>query len=336
MTTPTGTIKFSQIEAEFGTPLLNNLGAYRINQAVGDRSWPLDAGVPTSGAISFSQLKGKTLNVVVDYVGAATTTPGTAIDNFTSRGTVIGGFTSLPGSTHTKKAYHLIREQILGGFTSGSWDNNTVLLEFIITNSGSIYGYGGKGGDGANIDEPAPNANTSFYSSHSNSIRYGATDGGPALATSYPCNVIVESGGVLVGGGGGGGGGGYQYNPGPDARGAGYGGGGGAGYPPGNGGAGGYVNDGGLNNNVCQGSPGSPGTSTTGGLGAPKPGSPCQLTGGNNGGYGGDGGNPGNAGGAGENKSNTTGGTGGAAGAAVSHPGVTVSVTNSGTIVGGY
>lgn len=70
MTTPTGTIKFSDIQAEFGTSTNNSFGAYRVNQTVGDRSWPLDAGVPTSGPIKFSDLRGKTCNVVVDYTGS--------------------------------------------------------------------------------------------------------------------------------------------------------------------------------------------------------------------------------------------------------------------------
>ena len=71
MTTPTGAIKFSDITAEFGTPTGKNLGAYRISQTIDGDTYPLDAGVPTSvavgnSAISFGQLRGKTLNVIVD------------------------------------------------------------------------------------------------------------------------------------------------------------------------------------------------------------------------------------------------------------------------------
>lgn len=79
MTTPTGTIKFSDITSEFGTPTGKNLGAFRVNQTIGDRQWPLDEGVPTSGTIKFSELRGKTCNVVVDYAGGVIVSDGTSI-----------------------------------------------------------------------------------------------------------------------------------------------------------------------------------------------------------------------------------------------------------------
>lgn len=69
MTTPTGQISFTDILTEFGLPSGKNLGAYRVSQTIGDRAWPLDTGVPTSGTIRFSDLRGKTCNVVVDYTG---------------------------------------------------------------------------------------------------------------------------------------------------------------------------------------------------------------------------------------------------------------------------
>jgi hypothetical protein len=343
MTTPTtGQISFSQIISEFGPsnpdaqnglPSRSKLGSYRVNQTIGGRNWTLDGGVPTSGSISFSQLRGKTLNVVVDYVGGETTSVGTAKDNFSNSGVVVGGFKGRPTSSETKKVYNLIRRKIGNGLSSGDWDSNTVLLNFTITGSGAIYGYGGNGGAGANIDENAPQPNQSFYSSRTNSIRYGPISGGHALSVSYNSTIVVESGGILAGGGGGGGGGGYQYNGGDDARGAGQGGGGGAGYPAGTKGAAGYVNDGGRNGNVCQGNVGSDGTLTTGGAGGPVT---CYLTGGNNGGAGGAGGDIGGAGGAGQNKSNGAGSSGAGPGNSVYHPGVTISLSNSGTVSGPY
>ena len=70
MTTPTtGRISFTDISTEFGLPSGKNLGAYRVSQTIGDRAWPLDTGVPTTGTIRFSDLHGKTCNVVVDYTG---------------------------------------------------------------------------------------------------------------------------------------------------------------------------------------------------------------------------------------------------------------------------
>lgn len=325
-------LSFSQIATEFGNVTNKNIGAYRISQSIAGRNWSLDDGIPTSGTIKFSDFRGKTCNVVVDYIGDPTTSEGTAISNYTNNGVVVGGLKSLPSSSETKKVYHIIRRTIGNGLSSGTWDANTVLLAFIITGSGSIYGYGGRGGDGANIDESAPNADTSFYSERTNSMRYGAQSGGHALTVDYNSTVIVEQNGILAGGGGGGGGGGYRYNGGPDARGAGCGGGGGAGYPAGNGGAAGYVNDGGRNGNVCQGNAGSAGTLLIGGNGAP---STCGLTGGGNGGQGGNGGNiakPGLRGG----DRTTSAGSPGSAGNAVYHPGYSLSLISSGTVYGNY
>jgi hypothetical protein len=336
MTTPTGQISFLEITQEFGTPPNKNIGAFRVNQTIGDRTWPLDTGVPSSGTIRFSQLRGKTLNVVVDYPPA---TGGTFESNVTAttkyiNGTVVGNFKSLPiltDTSQTKKVYHLIRKNIGASgsnstaFVSGNWNNsNTLLLSFIVTGSGAIYGRGGNGGRGADLDDSGD----------------AGQPGGHALSVSYNSTIVVESGGILAGGGGGGGGGGYQYNGGPDARGAGYGGGGGAGYPAGSGGPGGFISNGGRNGNVCQGGPGADGNLTTGGIGGPQSGgnrtNPCGLTGGGNGGYGGTGGNLGATGSNGENKSNGTGGQGGSPGDAVYHPGVTIALTNSGTVLGSY
>lgn len=425
MTTPSGTIKFTDIEAEFGQNSTRKLGSYRISQSIGGRTWPLDEGIPQSGTIRFSDFRNKTLNVVVDYSGSdsygasisltrvtftvsreavntnsisftasgyptitfsrgsdgssqvskeiytgvpyrvtgsgalritnngltcglddggggvdyndlivSTTSPGyfyldggliyyiqpapvtvlgTSKDVYTSSGVVVGGLKPFPSSSTTKKVRHLIRKKIGNGFSSGTWESSTVQLQYIIANGGAIYGAGGRGGNGADIDRPGGNG----------------SNGGNALTISYPASVIVESDGILAGGGGGGGGGGYAYtNAGDaDARGAGQGGGGGAGFPGGLGGPGGFITDGGRNNNICQGNSGSVGTLNTGGNGGPVT---CNLTGGGNGGAGGRGGNLGNSGIMGNNGNGTdsslSGGNPGNSGAAIYHPGVTVSV----------
>lgn len=426
MTVPTGQVRFSDIGSEFGYTPNSNLGSYRILQEIAGRNWPLDTGIPssTNQTIKFSDFRGKTCNVVVDYVGGeilsgsgsvpvnftvsrdasnnnsislsaggyptvsfslggngtvsspydifgnvtyqvtgtgnlqvqnsgatigledaadndyndlvVTAKKGTfyqsggsfyyvynfsgletAADVYESNGIVVGGFKSLPSSSETKKVYHVIRRKIGNGLSSGSWDGNTVLLAFIITGSGSIYGKGGNGGQGANLDDNGDDGQS----------------GGNALTVTYNSTVFVEQGGILAGGGGGGGGGGYQYNGGPDARGAGQGGGGGAGYPAGLGGGGGFVNNGGRNGNVCQGNKGNDGTLTTGGTGGPVT---CNLTGGNNGGKGGNGGDLGKDGEKGQNKSNGTGGNGGSAGKSVAHPGYTLTLFNSGLVYGSY
>ena len=69
MPTPAGTIRFSQIESEFGRNGSKSLGSYRISQSAGLYSnLPLDVGIQTSvavgnSAISFGQLRNKRLNI---------------------------------------------------------------------------------------------------------------------------------------------------------------------------------------------------------------------------------------------------------------------------------
>lgn len=239
---------------------------------------------------------------------------GTAKDAYNLSGVVVGGFKSLPASFETKKVHHLIRRRIGNGFSSGEWDTNTTLLRFIVTSTGGIYGAGGGGGKGANQDGSGQRG----------------FDGGNALSLFYNSEVVVESGGVIAGGGGGGGGGAYQYNGGPDARGPGSGGGGGAGFPSGSGGPRGTLFAC-PSGNCNQGREGNPGSLTTGGLGGPSGGG---ITGGGQGGAGGNGGNLGLPGGAGTGANTGSPGQGGSAGKALSYSGVSVSLSNSGSIFG--
>jgi len=197
MTTPTGQISFNQIQTEFGpTPASqHNLGAYRVNQTVGDRNWLLDDGVPTPGnSISFNQLRGKTLNCVVDYPTETTRVNSGSV--FDSSATVIGGFKGIPSrsnDTQTKKVYHLIRNT-LGATDSASavalrtstWDSSTIKLQYIVNGNGRLYGRGGVANGGA---------------------------GSPAFGIDRSCEVVVESGGQIRGGGGAGGrGGNYSFD----------------------------------------------------------------------------------------------------------------------------
>ena len=173
-------------------------------------TWSLDSGVPSSGTIKFSDLYGKTLNVVVDYPPI----PGQEYEsnvNATTKyqnGIVIGGLKSLPdigNQSQTKKVYHLIRKTIGGSlydgiaYRTGSWDNSTISLNFIISSTGEIIGKGGNGGSVGG----AGGYGSGFKSAESQ--QYGQ-DGSPAFYSIYPCSVTVESGGRLQAGGGGGGG----------------------------------------------------------------------------------------------------------------------------------
>jgi len=269
MTTPSGQIKFSNIISEFGPsfadptnglPNRSKLGSYRVSQSVAGRNWPLDDGVPTSGPIKFSDLRNKTLNVVVDYSGE--TEYGVDSTNKYNNGVVIG-YKSRPSidSADSKKVQNVIRKTIGAATgvalkTGSGWGSNTI-LKYYIANGGKVFGSGGKGGEGAG---------TNGTTVGTCGLEAGFP-GGHAFGVSYNCSITVESGGILAGGGGGGGGGGFTYSGGSgDGRFMGGGGGGGAGLPAGGGGPrGNKCVDGGRNNNY--GVAGSAGSLYSGGAG---------------------------------------------------------------------
>ena len=76
-------LSFSEIEAEFGPNPTRSLGKYLTSSPTfnnGNKggndglsgsslasNLPLDTGIPTQGAIKFSQFYGKRLNIVIDY-----------------------------------------------------------------------------------------------------------------------------------------------------------------------------------------------------------------------------------------------------------------------------
>ena len=92
---------FGEIVNEFGLPSGRNLGAYRVSQNVGTlTNLPLDAGVPQSGTIKFSDFYSKKLNIVVNY---------TAIPDLTDR-----------SSTVQLNVHQLITLIILSRFTRSS------------------------------------------------------------------------------------------------------------------------------------------------------------------------------------------------------------------------
>lgn len=322
MTTPTGTIRMSQIISEFGPnnttnalPNRTRLGSYRVNQSIGGINWPLDNNVPTSGPISFSQLRGKTANVVIDYPPGATEFSVNSRNKYSSAGSVVGGFRGVPGSTETKKVYHVVRKVLGGGFDSGNWDTNTITLQYLI-NGGQIYGAGGNGGaggDGSGNGSPGGG-------------------GSPAFIIRYPCDV-VNSGYIQGGFGGGGGGGGAFDDPDKnpnDPVNNGGGGGGGAGIPAGAGGRGGCCGAGGGS----PGSPGSPGSTFSGGGGGG--GGNTRQAGSSRGGPGGNGGPGASDGSSGSgNRGAGSGGSAGGNGAAIVRAGGGLNYSGGGGLVGG-
>ena len=274
MTTPTGAIKFSDITAEFGTPTGKNLGAYRISQTIDGDTYPLDAGVPTSvavgnSAISFGQLRGKTLNVIVDTGTGADISNIVLTDKSKNTWYSVGGYRDLSNlnlsQIGSKKYYFYIRKSIgdsaLSGnsATSGNWPSGSILNVFI-TNSSYVQGFGGVGGDGG------------LYGDSNGPKNYAGNPGGRggnAFGFSYSANVTIKSGGVFCGFGGGGGGGKTTSDPDNgsyDPTAGGGGGGGGQGNPGGNGGRTMDGSVGGINNKLS-GTAGSAGSKTSGGLG---------------------------------------------------------------------
>ena len=236
--TASGTIKYSEIIAEFGTPNNGGLGEFRLSESVGTlTNLPLDTGVPQTGQIKFSDFYSKRLNQVVDLY--STSVNNTSRQNAKDRWN--NGNVHIVGSTKTGKTQppDTIEDRVIinvnatissvkgtqthCALRTGNWDTNTT-LEIEIGTSGKLYGSGGDGGTGGSANETA------------------GTDGqtgSSALGIQYPCTVnnlgVIQSG---YGGGGGGGGntrttGGGKKSGATTNGSSGGGGGGGAGLPAG-------------------------------------------------------------------------------------------------------
>ena len=241
MTTPTGSISAQDIKNEFGE--VNGtvpLGSYRVSQTKGALTLAIGDGVPTSGTISYDNMRGKRLNIVVDYYsggtisrqdqGDNTMNARNRYENENNKVSVIGGLKSKPSSTAPHRVRIHVNKSIGGkkgndqfcALRTGSWDGGTSVI-VDVGSSGKIYGAGGDGGEGGN-DLDAGNPGNS---------------GTAALGIDYNGTTVnVASGGLIRCGFGGGGGGGCgrQSDKGSDRRAGGGGGGGGQGFPGGAGG----------------------------------------------------------------------------------------------------
>ena len=276
-----GTIKYSQIIAEFGTPNNGGIGEFRLGggESVGSLSnVPLDVGVPVTGQIKFSDFYSKRLNQIVDLHSIGNNTVRQDAKDRWNNGNV-----HIVGSTKTGKTQppDTIDDRVIinvnktigsaqGNQThcalkTGNWDSGTALV-IEIGASGKLYGAGGGGGNGG--------------SANNGKGEDGGT-GSSALGIQYACTVnnlgVIQSG---YGGGGGGGGreqttGGGKKTPAVNNGAPGGGGGGGAGLPAG---AAGICPDNAFGGGT-NGDDGGAGTLSG------------QATGGAGGNYGGDGGN---------------------------------------------
>lgn len=305
-----GALSTATIQSTFGlTGALSLSQLYRGGSII--PSGPTqNANVPTSGAISFSQLYGATdVASPTGFTFSATISANTQNYNVATAATAAGW-------NRTEALF--ARVTVNGGVVVGS--NSTGSYAFTIPSlpanstvtlvcDGYIVGCGGAGGVGGSIDASAGNIGLT-----------GGSNGGPGLLCQYP--TTLEGSGQIGGGGGGGGGGGSgsetvksPSGPSKYAYYGGGGGGGGAGYNSGAGGAGGTASQGTFSN--TNGAGGASGSTTGGGAGGAASGNAVN---------GAAGGSLGNAGGA-----STDGG--GAAGYAVTGNG-NISYQWSGTIYG--
>ena len=209
----TGSLKFAEIEKEFGENPKRSLGQYRISQNVGDMSnLPLDTGIAQGNSpIKFSQFRGKRLNIIIHYKDhqhyeSYSSREGYGRQDGDFREVIIvGGFVQQkPETTNGKKVYIHV-SAIIGGkrgnrnfcsLRTGTWYSDTD-LRINIGNEGGLLGAGGEGGQGGSEGSDGENGG----------------DGSSALGIQHEVTeLVVQNGGFIRGGGGGGGGGGGAEN----------------------------------------------------------------------------------------------------------------------------
>lgn len=293
-----GPIEASDIRDEFGATNGTSVrfGDYRVSQTVsGLINMPLDAGIPQSGPIKFSDFYSKKLNVVVDYTSPTTVTRVTARSDYNAnngRIVVIGNFRQRPASSSGKKIWIHTNGTVgsdanttnppartYSALLTGSWDSSTELI-LDVGPSGTVIGSGGAGGNGGN-------ATTAGLSAGQGAILTAGAqgkNGTSAIGIQYTPIVLRNRGGIIRSGLGGGGGGGAAYGNDRDANifnettgrqtnaASGSGGGGGRGIPVGSGGLAGAAGpslapNGEYITNVVAGNSGSAGTILNGGRG---------------------------------------------------------------------
>jgi len=345
---PRPTLAFSEIAAEFGNPVDNKLGNYR-NTTSKSGAWdlgtlPFDGGIPTSGAIKFSDFFGKQLNVVVDcyddcpdyHVNAKSQWDNDKVTVVGERrNKKIGGskiiihankeIGSQSSTVYAADAAGKETERGKCALRTGTGWSYTSKMQIDLGDSAKLRGAGGAGGKGNNPGNDAGDIKHGKEGTSALGIQHGSN--------TFKTVINVNSSAVIRAGYGGGGGGGGAYNHEGKGKGGhpypGGGGGGGAGWPVGAAGpkGGGVFGDGADAND------GTAGTKTAGGAGG-DPGN----SGAKKGGDGGDanGNSQSGANGSGSAGS-SSGGSGGGNGTALRSTGAsnTYTLNNSGTMTGG-
>ena len=221
-----GTIRFSQIEQEFGQTSSRKFGEYRISKEIGDMTRiPLDEGIGrpeddnTENSIRFSQFRGSRLNVIVHYSANETRAIGgwNKYTNDPSSVTVIGpegAEMPKPQNGRGAKVTLHVSDTLLSNKEPGSesgehrercalrsgnpeyWDES-VILHMNIGHEAVVSGTGGSGGSGGDPDD--------------GNVGRGedGENGSSAIGIATPVEkIIIQEGAVVQAGGGGGGGGG--------------------------------------------------------------------------------------------------------------------------------
>jgi len=192
MPTPSGRINFSDIESEFGRNGSKSLGSYRVSQSAGLYSnLPLDSGIPRNGPISFSQLRGKRLNVVVDISGGREDRVNMRQKYDANSGvTVIGGFRSKPADPSQRRILVSVNKTIGSSSASinhvalrtGTWGTSAI-LEVLLGPSARIIGSGGKGGDF--VATTSTQSGTAVYAEYCFHYRFYSKGGSGPLWCDY-------------------------------------------------------------------------------------------------------------------------------------------------------
>ena len=218
-----GTLKFSDIENEFGQGLSQygrKMSNYRRAYDYGDMELPLDEGIPTSGSIKFSDFYSKRKNLIVDAYSGGTVYQINARNDcsITNVGDDRLG-KSVPSTINssTKVIIHVnkpigskTQEQATGknqvAFKTGYWNGADVKL--YVGGQGLIAGGGGKGGAGgiyargyAYLPNMKGGDGTSALGIDDTSIEV------TVMASNHPLRKSSGTPGAIVAGCGGGGGG---------------------------------------------------------------------------------------------------------------------------------
>ena len=336
---PQNSLRFSEIENEFGQNSGRKIGNYRMNNlnigALSEVSLSRDgcgisanSNIPVDNqTIRFSDFYSAKQNIIIDFHSNNQNRVNAKNDKFnasnaTGNFTVVGGTNGnngpKPSNTSGKKVIIHVTKVIGSAYGSvnnvalrtGTWNSGTEVL--VEVDGGTIIGAGGKGGDGREATSGLP-----------------GDDGTSGLGIDYSGTKIQTTEGGLIAcgfGGGGAGGGGetkkegsrWGRGRGPEVKAGGGGGGGGQGVP---GGPGGSSPEGSAHNGTA----GSATAAGDGGEGA-EVASRGDAT--INGGTGGEGGHTGDtsadrgndaflSGGRHENPSTSSGASGGSNGAAI-------------------